>query len=70
VVAKGQRLIAERIIQLAREHNVPVVQNIPLAHALFDMAEVGERIPLDLYQAVAEVLAFVYQLRAGIRNEK
>lgn len=65
VVAKGQRLIAERIVKLAREHNVPVVQNIPLAHALFTMAEVGEQIPPELYQAMAEVLAFVYRLRSG-----
>ncbi|MFQ5858976.1 MAG: flagellar biosynthesis protein FlhB, partial [Anaerolineae bacterium] len=65
VVAKGQRLIAERIVDLAREHNVPVVQNVPLAHALFTMAEVGEQIPQGLYQTMAEVLAFVHQLRAG-----
>ena len=65
VVAKGQRLIAKRITRLAREHNVPVVQNIPLAHALFDMAEVGVRIPLDLYQAVAAERASVYRLLAG-----
>lgn len=63
VVAKGQRLIAERIVQVAREHNVPVVQDIPLAHALFKMVEVGEHVPVELYQAMAEVLAFVYRLR-------
>ncbi|MBS1254001.1 MAG: Flagellar biosynthetic protein FlhB [Anaerolineales bacterium] len=64
VVAKGQRYIAERIVELAREHSVPVVQNIPLARALYEMAEVGQEVPMELYQAVAEVLAFVYQLRA------
>lgn len=63
VTAKGQRLIAERIVQIARANGVPVIQNIPLAHALFDGVEVGEQIPATLYQAVAEVLAFVYRLR-------
>jgi len=63
VTAKGQRLIAERIIKIARANGVPVIQNIPLAHALYDGVEIGEMIPAALYQAVAEVLAFVYRLR-------
>lgn len=63
VVAKGQRLIAERIVRAAREHNVPIVRNVPLAQALFNMVEVGEQIPVELYQAMAEVLAFVYRLQ-------
>jgi flagellar biosynthetic protein FlhB len=63
VVAKGQRLIAERIRQEARAHKVPVVENKPLARALFKSVEVGHEIPVDLYQAVAEVLAFVYRLK-------
>jgi flagellar biosynthetic protein FlhB len=63
VVAKGQRLVAERIVDLARQHDVPVIRNIPLAHALFNLVEVGQQIPPELYQAMAEVLAFVYQLR-------
>lgn len=65
VVAKGQRLIAERIVQVAREHRVPVIRNVPLARALFSMVEVGEQIPAQLYQTMAEVLAFVYRLRMG-----
>ncbi len=63
VTAKGQRLVAERIVKIARANGVPVIQNVPLAHALYDGVEVGEQIPAALYEAVAEVLAFVYRLR-------
>ena len=63
VVAKGQRLMAERIRSLAEEHGVPIVERKPLARALYAAVEVGAQIPGDLYQAVAEVLAFVYSLR-------
>lgn len=64
VVAKGQRLVAQRIKDKAREHNVPLVENKPLARTLFKMVEVGQAIPTELYQAVAEVLAFVYRLKS------
>lgn len=63
VVAKGQALIAEKIKEIAREHNVPVMEDKPLAQALYKMVEVGETIPYALYQAVAEILAYVYQLK-------
>jgi flagellar biosynthetic protein FlhB len=63
VVAKGQRLVAERIKEEARAHQVPLVENKPLARVLFKSVEVGQEIPGDLFQAVAEVLAFVYRLR-------
>lgn len=66
VVAKGQRLIALRIREVAVEAGVPVVENPPVAQALFRMARVGSEIPPDLYRAVAEVLAFVY--KAGNRG--
>jgi len=62
VVAKGQRLVAERIKEVARENGVPIVENPELARALFDEVEIGRRIPADLYQAVAEIIAFVYRL--------
>ena len=68
VVAKGQRLVAERIKEKAREHRVPLVENKPLAQSLFKLVEVGQAIPIDLYQAVAEVLAFVYQLKKPARK--
>jgi flagellar biosynthetic protein FlhB len=63
VVAKGAGTIAERIRETAREHNVPIVENKPLAQTLFKMTELGDYIPVDLYRAVAEVLAYVYRLK-------
>jgi flagellar biosynthesis protein FlhB len=62
VIAKGQRLIARKIRDLARENGVPIVEDPPLARALFKEAEVGDAIPEGLYRAVAEVLAYVYRL--------
>jgi flagellar biosynthetic protein FlhB len=64
VTAKGQDSMALRIIELAKEHKVPLIHNIGLAHSLFDL-EIGHEIPEDLYEAVAEVLNFVYQLAAA-----
>jgi flagellar biosynthesis protein FlhB len=63
VTAKGQDSMALRIIDIAKEHKVPVVRNIGLAHTLFDL-EIGHEIPEDMYEAVAEILNFVYQLAA------
>jgi flagellar biosynthesis protein FlhB len=63
VVAKGQRLIAQRIKEIAREAGVPVIENKPLARSLFKVCEIGAPIPAKLYKAVAEVLAHVYQLK-------
>ncbi|MDA0745103.1 MAG: flagellar biosynthesis protein FlhB [bacterium] len=63
VVAKGQNLVAQRIKQLARDTGIPVVENKPLAQALFRAVEVGQGIPEDLYRAVAEVLAYVFRLK-------
>lgn len=63
VTAKGQDSMALRILDIAGQHKVPVVRNIGLAHALYDL-EIGHDIPEDLYEAVAEVLNFVYQLAA------
>jgi flagellar biosynthetic protein FlhB len=62
VVAKGAALLAERIVEVARENRVPVVRLPPLTRALHAHAEVGREIPAPLYTAVAEVLAYVYQL--------
>ncbi len=62
VVAKGQDLIAQQIRKIATENQVPLVENKPLARTLYDAVEVGEPVPPDLYQAVAEVLAYVYQI--------
>ncbi|MDR3563788.1 MAG: flagellar biosynthesis protein FlhB [Negativicutes bacterium] len=63
VVAKGQDFLAERIKTLAKENKVAIVENKPLARALYATVEVGEVIPPELYQAIAEVLAYVYRLK-------
>ncbi len=63
VVAKGARLIAEKIKEIARKHGVPIVENPPVARALYQAVEVGGEIPANLYKAVAEVLAYVYRLK-------
>jgi flagellar biosynthesis protein FlhB len=63
VVAKGMHLVAQRIREIAQAHGVPVLEAPPLARALYRHAELGDEIPERLYRAVAEVLAYVYQLR-------
>ncbi|MDR2530101.1 MAG: flagellar biosynthesis protein FlhB [Oscillospiraceae bacterium] len=63
VVAKGADYIALRIKELARVHNVPTVENRPLARSLFELCEVDDAIPEQLYQAVADVLLFVFKQR-------
>lgn len=62
VVAKGAGQIAERIVDIAREHEVPVVENKPVAHMLYQQVEIGGEIPVELYQAVAEILAMLYRM--------
>jgi flagellar biosynthetic protein FlhB len=62
VVAKGKNYLALRIRQIAIEHNVPIVENQPLAQALYKSVEVGQEIPAHLYRAVAEILAYIYKL--------
>ena len=63
VVAKGARLVAERIKEIAQMNNIPIVENKPLAQALFKLVEVGFFIPLSFYKVVAEILAYVYRLK-------
>jgi flagellar biosynthesis protein FlhB len=64
VVAKGRNLLAQQIRQTALWHNIPLLENRPLAHALYRAVEVGQMIPPKLYTAVAEVLAFIYRAQA------
>jgi len=66
VVAKGERLIAQKIRELAREHDIPVIENRFLARALFKMCDVGQMVPMNLYRAVAEILAYVYRLKGKV----
>jgi flagellar biosynthetic protein FlhB len=63
VVAKGAGYVAGKIREVAREHGVPVIENKPLARALFKGVEVGGLIPSQFYRAVAEVLAYIYRLK-------
>jgi flagellar biosynthetic protein FlhB len=65
VVAKGKNYLALRIRQKAIEHQVPIVENPPLAQALYKSVEVGQEIPAHLYRAVAEILAYIYRLMGG-----
>jgi flagellar biosynthesis protein FlhB len=64
IVAKGTRLNALRIREIAKEHQVPIVENVPLARLMFKYGRVGGEIPAELYAAVAEVLAWVYRVNA------
>ncbi len=68
VVAKGMNLVAEKIRDLARENQVPVLELPPLARALHRHVEVGAAIPATLYTAVAEVMAYVYQLNQYLQG--
>ncbi len=63
VVAKGSHLLATKIREIAKEHNVPILEAPPLARALHKHCDLGQAIPEALFNAVAEVLAYVYQLR-------
>jgi len=64
IVAKGTRLNALRIREIAKEHQVPIIENKPLARLMFKYGKVGGEIPAQLYAAVAEVLAWVYRVNA------
>ena len=63
LIAKGTELIAKKIIQIAKDHNVPVIENPPVARALFKMVDLNHQIPPELYKAIAEILLFVYNLK-------
>ena len=65
VVAKGKNYLALRIRQLAIENLVPIVENPPLAQALYASVEVGQEIPANFYRAIAEILAYIYKLRGA-----
>ena len=62
VLAKGPYHVAQKIIQIAKENNIPIVQNIPVARAIYKTIDIGQEISSDLYLAMAEILAYVYKL--------
>ena len=66
VVAKGSDYLAQKIKEIARENNVQIVENKPLARTLYANVDIGQAIPPELYQAVAEVLAYVYHLQGKV----
>ncbi len=66
VIAKGEDYLAARIKEVARENKIEIVENKPLARMLYANVDIGQAVPPELYQAVAEVLAFVYQLQGKI----
>lgn len=66
VIAKGEDYLAQRIKEIAKENHVEIVENKPLARMLYANVDVGQAVPPELYQAVAEVLAFVYHLQGKI----
>jgi flagellar biosynthesis protein FlhB len=67
-VAKGVDLIALKIREVAKAHNIPIVENVPLARALHASVEIDDEIPVEHYHAVAEVIGYVMGLKRGLRN--
>ena len=63
LVAKGSEMIAQKIIKIAQENNVPIIDNAPVARALYRIVDINQYIPPELYKAVAEILIFVYNLK-------
>ena len=70
VIAKGQGLIAQRIRELAIEAGIPILERKPLARALYKLVEVGQEIPEQFYSAVAEILAYVYELNGKMKTSR
>ncbi len=69
VLAKGAELLSEKIKEIAREHNVPIVEKPQLARTLYDSVDVGQSVPETLFLAVAEVLAMIYRIRGRRRSQ-
>ena len=63
VVAKGMKAVAEKIRDIATENSIPIVENKPLARSMYSVVEPGDEIPVEFYEAIAEVIAYVYKLK-------
>jgi flagellar biosynthetic protein FlhB len=68
LLAKGQDLVALRIRELAQQHDISIVENPPLARALYASVEIDKEIPPEHYKAVAEVISYVFRLKGKIRK--
>ena len=66
IVAKGAGTIALKIREIASEHEIPIIENKPVAQLLYKNAEIGDEIPMEVYQAVAEILALVYKIKGKL----
>jgi flagellar biosynthesis protein FlhB len=69
-VAKGADLIALKIREIAGQHNIPIVENVPLARALYATVDIDEEIPVEHYHAVAEIIGYVMGLKRGVSNRR
>jgi flagellar biosynthetic protein FlhB len=69
-VAKGMDNIALKIREIAREHDIPVVENVPLARALYAVVEIDDEIPAEHYHAVAEIIGYVMGLKRGFSGRR
>jgi flagellar biosynthetic protein FlhB len=67
LVAKGADLVAARIREVAREHGIPIVENPPVARALYATVELDQEVPPEHYKAVAEIISYVFRLKGKIR---
>jgi flagellar biosynthetic protein FlhB len=69
-VAKGVDLIALKIREVAGEHNIPIVENVPLARALYATVDIDQEIPVEHYHAVAEIIGYVMGMRRGLSGRR
>jgi flagellar biosynthetic protein FlhB len=69
-VAKGVDAVAFKIREVAREHDIPIVENVPLARALYATVEIDDEIPVEHYHAVAEIIGYVMGLKRGLSGRR
>ena len=70
ILAKGKRLVAAEIKRIAQAHQIPIIENPPLARQLYKDVNVNQEVPIEYYKIVAEILAFVYNLKKKGRPKK
>jgi flagellar biosynthetic protein FlhB len=69
-VAKGVDNIAFKIREVAKQHDIPIVENVPLARSLYAAVDIDEEIPVEHYHAVAEIIGFVMRLKRGFASRR